>query len=152
MSPEHTHVSSRPQSRLLSAQLTATTDRARVRRNPQQGTRFPYTAVPICTDGVLSSGLASQSRRSSAPHPGPFQPQRSSSHGSGGWKSTIDVWGGMASPKASLRGLQMARFSRCPHRVSPLCVPVSPSPLLTWSPVYRIRAHSEDLVLPSSSL
>ena len=43
------------------------------------------------------------------------------SHSSGGWKSNIKVLAGLASPEASLLGLQTATFLLCPYMAFPLC-------------------------------
>ena len=59
--------------------------------------------------------------------------RNSFSHGSGGWKSKIRVWAGLVSPKASLRGWQMAT---CPQMVFPLCACTLVSlPVLIRTPV-----------------
>ena len=44
------------------------------------------------------------------------------SYSSGGWKSKIKMSAGMASPEASLLGLQTATFSLHPQVAFPLCV------------------------------
>ena len=52
--------------------------------------------------------------------------QKTSSHGSGGWKSEAKMLADLVSLKASLLGLQMVTFLLYGHMAFPLCVYISP--------------------------
>lgn len=68
-------------------------------------------------------------------------------HSSGGCTSKTKVLTSVDPPEASVPGLVEADISLCPHRVCPVCVCVSSSPLPLRTPVRLDEAPPTGLVL-----
>lgn len=108
----------------------------------------PLLVVP----GVPSGGVTSSCPAPDACARLRFRPEQNTtdqatrhthplSPGPGGWRSKAKASAGLGPSDASVAGVWMTILSPCPQEVGPLCVSVSPSPLLIGTPVTSQQGH-----------